>query len=147
MIISFIGNSDSLGADEEKEEERLLSLLSETVGDKECSFYLGNYGWFDGFASRVCRKYADTHKNCKLILVIPYLDRKYNTERYDETLYPPLETVPKRLAIVRRNEYMIDVADLLIVHVSYIRYARNYLFYAEKKKKKVINIAEKKIGT
>lgn len=142
MIVSFIGNSDSFGADVAEEKEKLMRALYDNVGDKECLFYLGGYGWFDNFAKNCCREYADTHKNCKIILVIPYLNRKYDTDGYDETLYPPLEKVPYRLCIVRRNEWMIDNADLVISYIKYIGFARNFLFYAEKKKKNIIRLAD-----
>lgn len=144
MIVSFIGNSDLFNENLSEKKKELLNILEENVGDNECVFYLGGYGRFDGFAKACCREYAATHNKCKLILVIPYLNREYDTSGYDETLYPPLETVPYRLAIVRRNEYMIDKADLVIFCVGYIRNARNFLDYARRKKKKLVNISDEK---
>ena len=146
MIVSFIGNSMILNDDISEMKQKILRILEERVGDKECRFYLGGYGWFDEFAKACCREYAKTHNKCKLILVIPYINRKYYTEGYDDTLYPPLERVPYRLAIYSRNRYMIDKADFVVFYVSYIRKARNFLEYAQKRKKPLINISNSGIN-
>lgn len=59
---------------------------------------------------------------------------KYLQDNYDEIIYPPLEKIPKKFAILRRNEWMIDNADLVI---AYIRRswggAAQTLKYAQKK--------------
>ena len=53
-----------------------------------------------------------------LVLPLPYYSPEGSKDfftYYDETFYPPkLEQVPKRLAIVRANEYMIRHCDYLI---------------------------------
>ena len=73
------------------------------------------------------------------VLVLSYLDREYDTSAYDESIYPPLEHVPKRYAISRRNEYMVDAADTVVAYVVYgFGGARNTLRYAERKQKRII---------
>ena len=62
------------------------------------------------------------------------------SERENET---HLEFVPKRFAIVKRNEWMMTNADIVIAYVN-----RNYggayksLQAAKRKKKKIINICD-----
>ncbi len=59
---------------------------------------------------------------------------------YLKTKYPPIEAVPKKFAIVKRNEYMVDKSDA----VAYVKKswggATITLEYAQKKKKKIIMI-------
>lgn len=57
------------------------------------------------------------HPQIRLILVLPYLNSTMITDGYDETVYPPLETVPPRFAIVRRNEWMVRESDSVVAYV------------------------------
>lgn len=68
-------------------------------------------------------------------------------KEFDGTIYPDLEYVPKRLAIVKRNEWMIDKAAFLIAYVEHDRGgAYRTLKYAKKKKHiKVINLCNSNI--
>ena len=72
-------------------------------------------------------------------LVLPYLDQLTDMRLYDMSVYPPLEAVPRKYAIARRNEWMIQSADVV---VAYVRYgwggAAKTLEYARKKKKRII---------
>jgi hypothetical protein len=60
---------------------------------------------------------------------------------YDEFLYPPLEDVPLRFAITKRNEWMISQADTIIAFVNHT-YGGAYksLLYARRKNKSIISI-------
>ena len=62
---------------------------------------------------------------------------------YDSTVYPPLENIPQKFAISKRNEWMINQADLIIAYVSHT-YGGAYrsLEYARRKKKSIINLAK-----
>ena len=61
----------------------------------------------------------------------------------DSSIYPPIESVPLKFAIAKRNEWMMENADLVIAYVN-----RNYggayqsLQIAKRRKKKIINIGE-----
>jgi len=77
------------------------------------------------------------------ILILPYLDRKVDASLYDSTIYPPLENVPKRFAISRRNKWMIEQADMVIACVDHDwGGAAKTLAMARKKKLPVINLAK-----
>ena len=74
-----------------------------------------------------------------MILVLPYLNSSILTDGYDETVYPPLESVPKRFAISRRNERMVCESDAVVAYV--IRGfggAAKTLDFARRKKKQII---------
>lgn len=65
---------------------------------------------------------------------------------FDDAIYPDLETVPKRLAIIKRNEWMINNSDFLIAYVDHDwGGAYKTLEYEEKRRKiKIINIAKER---
>ena len=75
--------------------------------------------------------------------MLPYLNREYNTDLYDDTTYPPLEEVPARFAISRRNEWMVDNADVVVAYVTHDwGGAATTLQYAKRKKKRIISVAK-----
>ena len=66
-----------------------------------------------------------------------------DSKLYDEIAYPPLENIPPRLAIIKRNEWMIDKADIIIAYVEYSYGGAYKAFeYAGKKQKRIFNLAE-----
>ncbi len=145
MILTFFGHSDFVRTDEY--EQKLLAVLEERVGDSPADMYLGGYGNFDSFALDCCKKYKRTHPDIKLVFVTPYLDSRLDEitklKLYDETIYPPLEHVPKRFAIIKRNEFMVDSADISICYVRH-EYGGAYkaYTYARRKNKPLINISK-----
>lgn len=76
-------------------------------------FVVGHYGRFDAMCAGAVRDAKKRHQEISLVLLLPYYSPKGSKDfftYYDETFYPPrLEQVPKRLAIVRANEYMINL--------------------------------------
>lgn len=65
---------------------------------------------------------------------------------FDDTIYPNIENVPPRFAIIKRNEWMVNNSDFLIAYVeNRFGGARKTLQYAEKKKNiKIINLVDEK---
>lgn len=64
-------------------------------------------------------------------------------EMFDKIIYPEIENVPKRFAILKRNEYMVNESNFLIAYVRYPGGALKILEYAEKRRKiKIINITK-----
>ena len=124
MIITFCGHSTFTPTPEY--EQKLLSLLHELVVDGNTVFFLGEYGAFDAFAYECCKKFKATHPNVKLIFVTPYISPEYQKnylnhqeKRYDHIIYPPLENVPPKFAISRRNKWMVQKADLVIAYIRH----------------------------
>ena len=137
MVVTFCGHR------EVQESEKVQKWLYETVAGliregADC-FYLGGYGQFDTMAADVIRELKQECFHIRSVLVLPYLDREYDTSAYDESIYPPLENVPRRYAISKRNEYMVDAADIVVAYVVYsFGGASNTLRYAERKQKRII---------
>lgn len=140
MIISFFGHRNFCATEASK---TILMDILETLAGSQCvEFYLGGYGGFDVFAYQCCYQYQKTHPHVKLIFVSPYLSSNYlqeKTEKYDCVIYPEIEKIPPKLAILYRNRYMIEKSDFVI---AYIRYQRGGAYqavvYAEKKGKTII---------
>lgn len=140
MTVSFFGHGDIVLSNET--EKRILTTAEELIKNGEKNFLFGGYGNFDAAAANAVNKLKQKYPFIHSTLVIPYLDRSYDTTAYDDTLYPPIESVPKRFAIIKRNEYMIDKSDIVVVFVKHAwGGAAKALIYAEKKSKTVINIA------
>ena len=84
------------------------------------SFMVGRYGNFDKLAARAVIDTKKRHPEVTLTLLLPYhpFDRPTPTPKgFDGTFYAPdMETVPKRVAIVRANRYMIENSTHLIAY-------------------------------
>lgn len=147
MVVAFCGHAEYW--EEPWHEERLLQILVERIKGEDAELLFGEYGAFDRFAFRCGRKYKKLYPCTKLLFVTPYPSEIYirrrlgeGTEQYDGVIYPSLESVPKKYAIVHRNRYMIDCADLVIGYVVR-KYGGAYdtYRYAEGKRKETVNLA------
>lgn len=76
------------------------------------------YGGYDNMYAAVLRELKRAYPHIRLILVLPYLNSNILTDGYDEMVYPPLESVPKRFAITKRNEWMARECDVVVAHVT-----------------------------
>ncbi len=137
MIVAFCGHREVF--DPEAVDAWLNETVEELILEGVDCFYLGGYGQFDTLAAAVVRQQKERYLEIRSILVLPYLDRSFDASAYDETVYPPLENVPKRYAISRRNEYMIDRSDIVIAFVTHsFGGAYKSLCYAQRKQKRII---------
>ena len=116
-ICFFIGHREAGG--------ELIPALAEAVERHiteygVTSFMVGHYGNFDKLAARAVIDAKKRHPEVTLTLLLPYhpFDRPIPTpEGFDGTFYPPgMETVPKRIAIVRANRYMVENSSHLIAY-------------------------------
>lgn len=147
-IITFCGHS-SVSFDVVEMENKIMSILEEELKGAPVQFYLGGYGQFDGFALRCCKKYKALHPEAKLIFITPYLDDDYLRNRdiflkeYDEVIFPEIENVPKKYAISKRNQWMVQKADLLIAYIDHSwGGAVKTLEYAIRSKKRFVNLGK-----
>ena len=151
MIITFCGHSQYSETDADR--QKVLALLEELAGDAPCELFLGGYGGFDAFAKKCGKQYQKKHPNTKLIFVTPYLpidDQKKHlstlSNQYDEILYPSLEHVPPKFAILHRNKWMATQADCMIAYIDHTwGGAYNTYRIAKRLGKQILNIAGKEI--
>lgn len=146
MIITFCGHRDFV---ETAEAENQLTMFLEKYARENVRLvcYNGGYGNFDYFAAKCVQRLQERYSNIRNCLILPYIDQTFLDRieifknHFDETIYPPLETVPRKYAIIRRNEWMIDSTDIIIAYVKYSwGGAARTLEYAKRKKKTVIQI-------
>ena len=110
-------------------------------------FYVGNRGNFDRLGAMAVKKMKKKHADINLFLLLAYHPSERAvvlSEGFDNSFYPPMETVPKQYTIVKANQYMIDNADTILCYVVHFGNARNLMEYAKKGKRQIIctNIAE-----
>ncbi len=117
MIVTFCGHAEIAQADDVK--NWLIRTAESLILDGADIFYLGGYGAFDHLAAAVMRELKKTYQHIQIVLVLPYLNRNVNTAGYDSTLYPGLENVPPRFAISKRNEKMVEMADVVVAYVTH----------------------------
>lgn len=152
MIVTFCGHKTIYGHEDllRKQLYGVLNSILKKPSEQETplTLYCGGYGGFDSLVSKVIDELRVV-SNAKLekIFVTPYILPSYKERNdfmrqfYDEILYPPIETTPYRLAIVKRNEWMVDQADVVIAYVLHSwGGAAHTLEYAERKKKCIIRL-------
>ena len=148
MVISFAGHS-RIPFDAKVKiavKEHLRHAIEES-GQVVC--YLGGYGDFDSVCASACREIKQDHGAVELVYVSPYMTPSEQAKiklgidmgLYDTSVYPPLENVPPKFAIIKRNEWMMTNADIVIAYVRHaFGGAYRSLTVAKAKKKRVVNI-------
>ena len=123
--------------------EEILSALTAAVerhitkyGVTE--FVVGGYGGFDHMAAKAVIAAKAQHRQITLTLLLPYHPAEHPVSLpsgFDDTLYPTgMERVPRRLAIVQANRYMVNHSDYLIAYVWHpASNTRKLLEYAQKR--------------
>ena len=141
MVVTFCGHREV--QEPEKVRKWLYETVSGLIREGADVIYLGGYGGFDRMALSAVNKAKEAHPGVRAILVLPYLDRSMDLDAYDGSIYPPLEKVPRRYAISRRNRWMVDQADVVVAYVIHEwGGAATTLRYAEAKKKTIIRFPE-----
>lgn len=142
MIVSFFGHSSF---DRKKIDiNTVLQILEDQIKGVDVEFYLGNYGFFDDFAYKAATEYKKLHSNAKLVFITPYINNvRCNdfAKRCDSSIYPEIEKVPLKFAIIERNKWVAKRSDLIIFY--YVKAGGTGIVYdyAVSKNKKLINLA------
>ena len=144
MIISFAGHS-SITENGEITIELKKILVKYLAGEDFIHFYCGGYGDFDNLCAKVLMELKRDYNNFEVVYITPYItdSKKFESlsksDLYDSTIYPPLENVPRRFAIIKRNEWMVSQSDLIIAYITHsYGGAAKTVGYARKKNKPLI---------
>ena len=139
--VTFCGHS-SLSADENNSVESKLHIIIENlIMQGATEFLLGGYGDFDVACAKCVKTLKEKYPHIISVLVVPYIDRDYDKSLYDCSEYPPIECVPKRYAISKRNKYMVDKSQVVVALVNHSWGGAAKTFdYAQRKKKDIIQI-------
>ena len=134
----FIGHREA--------DERLLPRLELTIErliaeESVRYFYVGGYGGFDRIAAAAVKHAKQKYPDITLMLVLPYhpAEKSVPTPNgFDGTYHPEgLENTPRRYAIVRTNQIMVDDSDWLVCYVRHgASNSRNLLEYAQRRASK-----------
>lgn len=140
MIVMFCGHREI--HDRAAVTAWLVQTCEKLIEEGAAEFFLGGYGEFDLLTLRVLKEMKAAHPQIRLILVHAYLNSKKTAAGCDETIYPPLERVPQRLAIIKRNEWCVERADAVVAYVMHgWGSSAKTLEYARRKKKQIISYA------
>lgn len=141
MIVTFCGHREISLQTIEKLAPALYNEIEKLINDGADTFLLGGYGQFDRLCAETVKKLKDKYPHITSTLMIPYIDRDYDRDLYDNSEYPPIEKTPKRFAISARNKYMVEKSDVVI---SYVVFpwggAYDTLSLAKRKKKNIIEM-------
>ena len=104
-------------------------------------FFVGHYGGFDRLAASAVKEAKRFYPEVKLTLLLSYhpAERPIPTpDGFDSTFYPPgMESVPRKVAIVRANRYVVDHVDYLIAYAWHpVSNAQEMVKYAKRREKK-----------
>ena len=128
-------------------EDRLAPLIGELLKEQPyVSFLIGRSGEFDEFAASVIKRVRNAlgRENSDLTLVLPYsvTNIEYYERYYDGIIIPESVTgVHPKAAIGKRNRWMVEQADLVVVCVERTVGGAYAAFkYARTQKKSVINL-------
>ena len=123
---------------------KLIEIIDNLITEKDVKeFYVGNQGQFDSMVYSVLKELKVKYPHIRYIVVLAYMPDEHINELYGEdTIYPEgLETVPRRFAISKRNDWMIQQSDYAVCYVHKITGgAAKFREKAEKKGLKVIDV-------
>ena len=141
MVCTFFGHRDSPTGVADALRAVLIDLI-EKAGVNE--FLIGNQGVFDQIAANVLKGLKMQYTEIRCTCVCAYMPTAQQANEDLDTVYPEeVAMTPPRFAIDRRNRWMLERADIVVVYVkSPVGGAAKFKAMAERKKKMVINLAE-----
>lgn len=118
MTVCFFGHRDAPETLFPELEAAVRALIEQRGAD---TFYVGSQGRFDAMAARALRGLQPAYPHVRWFVVLAYPPGTPGDAppAGAQTLYPEgLETVPRRLAIVRRNRWMIQHCQAVVAYVA-----------------------------
>ena len=153
MVITFVGHSLVSAQDKIKQEVK-EQIKANMLKTEQSVFYNGGYGDFDNVCAIACKELKKECPDIEIVYISPYIspseqEKIKELQRCglcDATIYPPIEGVPLKFAISKRNEWMVTSADLIIAYVNHsFGGAYKSLQIAKRRKKKIINLGNLEI--
>ncbi len=122
----------------------IRTTLLELVEERHVSrFLVGHNGAFDRIS--VLREIKNEYPHIEYRVVLYRIPGSAALPEHilpEETLFPEgLENVPPRIAIVRRNQWMVRESDIVAAYALHHGGASNAVSYARRTKKEVVRIA------
>ena len=111
-------------------------------------FYVGNHGDFDQMVTKILREMKKEFPHINYAVVLAYMPNRpvneYPSDFSEETLFPDgLEKVPRKHAILWRNDWMLKRSDIVLCYVwHFLGGSGRMIEKAIKQKKRIINLAK-----
>ena len=123
---------------------KLTAILGKLITEYGVTdFYVGHQGQFDSMVYSVLKELKAKYPHIRYTVVIAYMPDEHIKEVYGEdTLFPDgMESVPKKFAISKRNDWMIQQSGFVVCYVHKITGgAAKFREKCVRKKLKVIDI-------
>ena len=123
---------------------RLTAIIEKLITENGVTnFYVGNQGQFDSMVYSVLKELKVKYPHIRYAVVLAYMPDSYIKEVYGEdTLFPDdMESVPKKYAISKRNDWMIQHSDYAVCYVHKITGgAAKFREKAEKRRLQIIDV-------
>ena len=115
----FFGHREVIHNIRDKLKAIIERLITE---DGVTEFYVGNQGQFDSMVYSVLKELKAKYPQFRYTVVLAYMPDEHIKELYGEdTLFPDgLENVPKKFAISKRNDWMIQQSSYVVCYVHKI---------------------------
>ncbi len=117
----------------------LKNIIIDLITTKHVSFfYVGTHGKFDRMAYSILKE-LQTLYPFQYLIVYAYLPTKEEAFPHNNTIYPEgIEKVPRRYAIIWRNQWMLERSDYVITYTRNITGGAQMMKDAAIKKNKIV---------
>lgn len=99
---------------------KLTAIIEKLITDDGVTeFYVGHQGQFDGMVYSVLKELKAKYPHIRYSVILAYMPDEHIKEIYGEnTLFSDgLESVPKKFAISKRNDWMIQQSGIAVCYV------------------------------
>ena len=124
--------------------DKLKAIIESLIAENGVTeFYVGHQGQFDSMVYSVLKELKAKYPHIRYTVVIAYMPDEHIKEVYGEdTLFPDgMESVSKKFAISKRNDWMIQQSGFVVCYVHKITGgAAKFREKCVRKKLKVIDI-------
>lgn len=139
LTCTFLGHRKIYENISEKLELLIINLIENHNVD---NFYFGNQGEFDFIVKKTLQKLKQNYPHIKYTLVLSYMPTTKHNIDYSFSIFPEdIASTPPQYAIIKRNIWMIEKSDCVVVYVKYpSNGASKFKEMAEKKSKIIFTL-------
>lgn len=136
---TFFGHRDCPENIKPKIKEAVIDMI---INHGVTEFYVGNNGNFDSMVYSVLKELKQKYPQINFAVVLAYLPADISICDGVDTIYPEgLESVPKRFAISKRNDWMIAKCDYVICYITHnFGGAAQFVDKARRKGKTIVDV-------
>ena len=100
--------------------EKLTAIIERLITEEGVTgFYVGNQGQSDSMVYSVLKELKAKYPHIRYTVVLAYMPDEHIKKVYGEdTLFPDgMESVPKKFAISKRNDWMIQQSGFVVCYI------------------------------